>query len=164
MAVTTTASLSSIWQSIRDTYSQFSYKRAKTARWSPDETTVYFLPIRSSEDYAYNLHELGHALCGHSGFTQDIDLLGLEREAWDRAAVMAGHYDTAIVPSLIEASLDSYREWMHTRSRCPHCRSAGIQQKVSLDYSCPLCGTRWHTNDARQCELRRFVIQKPRSL
>lgn len=164
MAATTMVSLSSTWQSIREQYPQFSYKRAKTAYWSPDEQTVYFLPIRSDEDFAYNVHELGHALSGHGRFNQDIELVRIERLAWNQAQSVAAAHGIALADSIIETALDTYREWIHSRSRCPHCHGAGIQQKESLDYLCPLCTTRWHANDARLCELRRFVIQKPRSV
>lgn len=92
------------------------------------------------------LHELGHALSGHKDYKTDIKRLKLEREAWDRAKLL---YDslskkypliksTPWDPDFVEFSLDTYRDWLHNKSRCPRC---GLTRAQSSDkkYHCPRC-------------------------
>lgn len=157
MAATTTAQLSSIWRHARRDHAAIAFRRAPAARWSPDERTVFYRAVNSVESLADALHELGHALNNHTDFHQDIDLLRLEREAWETAAGLAISYGWPLPPELAENALDTYREWLHARSRCPTCRNPGIQSKTTNEYYCVICASRWRTNDARNCELRRFT-------
>lgn len=163
MAATTTAQLNSIWQHVKRDHPEFIFAETETARWSPDEQTVYHQAITSRDALVDALHELGHGLCRHRDFTQDISLLAMEREAWDMAAQLGERYMTPISPGRIDTALDTYREWLHARSRCPTCSGAGLQAKDDTHYRCLLCDTTWRANDARQCELRRYTTQKTRS-
>jgi len=137
-------------------YPQFVFQNASVSRWSPASSTVYYSDDMSPEGKLILLHELGHALAGHTSYTKDIELLACERQAWQQACALAGAYGVPIVHETIETHMDSYREWLHSRSRCPSCLSAGIQTR-DLDYRCVLCMTSWTANDARQCGLKRYT-------
>jgi hypothetical protein len=107
---------------------------------------------------ALTLHELGHALLQHESFTYDVELLRHEREAWEYAkTALAPTYGVTIATELIEGSLDTYREWLHIRSLCPHCGLTGMQTKTST-YACMNCRCLWRPNDARRTNLRRYKI------
>jgi hypothetical protein len=122
--------------------------------WNPDTAIVSYDP--SHVDCAsLLLHEVGHALLGHVRYDRDIELLAIERQAWDKALSISENYGVVIDPDLIEDTLDTYRDWLHSRSLCPSCGATGLQV-ASKTYSCPSCHQKWHVNEARSCELRRY--------
>jgi hypothetical protein len=133
------------------------FEKSDRFRWSPTTQTVYVGPMRAKRDSATLLHELGHAMCGHSEFSHDIDLLKMEREAWTKAQAVAQNYDIAIGIDTIEDALDSYRDWLDARSRCPSCGQTGVQEAEGI-YNCLICHVGWRVNDARQCGLKRYKL------
>lgn len=146
----------SLIDNLSTSYPHLRFQKASVSRWSPSENTVYYAGLRSSADRQILLHELGHALSGHTSYDKDIELIKLEREAWRVARDLAPHYSVDINPELVEEHLDSYRDWLHARSRCPHCHSPGVQRHDG-EYHCVLCDSRWTANDARQCGLKRYT-------
>lgn len=137
---------------LKDTYPQFTFKQAEHFLWSPADQTIYYTP--GVADSGLLLHELSHGLLGHTDYNQDIELIAMEREAWDKAVELAGQYDELIDEGLIESTLDTYRDWLHARSTCPECDATGLQTK-SRTYSCLACHHTWRVNEARMCALRR---------
>lgn len=154
MAAITTAQLRSIANSVIVHYHGYTFLASSTARWAPHEKTVYYTDITSPADLETLLHELGHAVLGHQDFQQDVQLVRMEREAWTKAAEIAKQFGYHIDSDLAEDALDSYRQWLHARSRCPRCNATGVQNRQSL-FICPICRTKWRANDARQCGLKR---------
>jgi hypothetical protein len=125
-------------------------------RWSPHDNIIFY--DQSSDDCASLLHEVAHATLGHTGYTKDIELIEMERDAWERAATqLATAYTTNIEDELIQDSLDTYRDWLHARSTCPHCKATGIQTQRD-QYKCLACTTKWRVNEARMCALRRYTL------
>jgi len=157
MVATTTRSISSLYNKIFTRYSQFAFVASDISRWSPHENTVYYSDKQSLHELVILLHELGHALLDHQGYRQDIELLAMERDAWQKAVERAADFDIAFERDIIEDHLDTYREWLHARSRCPQCQQAGVQQ-IDLTYRCVLCEQGWQVNDARQCGLKRYKV------
>lgn len=84
------------------------------------------------------LHELGHATLGHRDYAVHIDRLRMESEAWERARELAEKYGVEFDDGLAQDELDTYRDWLHKKSRCPRC---GLTRFQSPDgaYHCPLC-------------------------
>jgi len=157
MVATTTRSINSLTKQIFADYPQFTFVPAKTAYWSPEEKTVYYADTKSPEKLIVLLHELGHAVLNHQSYHQDIELLAMERDAWQKASELAARFHIEFTEDIIEDHLDTYREWLHARSRCPHCYQAGVQH-TNLVYYCVLCDQKWQVNDARQCGLKRYKI------
>jgi len=122
--------------------------------WDPRTRTLRY-DETSPELPSYLLHEYGHALLGHDTYDRDIDLIAIERDAWKKAREVASQYDLTISAELVESSLDTYRDWMHARSKCPTCEAAGIQTDARK-YTCIACRTSWKVNEARRCALRRY--------
>lgn len=138
-------------------YPQFAFVRDETDRWSPTAATVYY----SGTDESVLLHELAHALLGHTCFTQDVELIGMERAAWQYAkTVLAPRYAVGVTDSLVEDALDTYRDWLHLRSLCPDCELNGLQ-RLDGAYVCPFCARTWTANDGRACQLRRYRTPRP---
>ena len=142
-------------EQLKADYPQIKFQSGNRCQWSADNMTVTYLSATDSEAQAQLLHELGHGLLGHASFERDIQLLRLERAAWDKAEKLAANYDLKIDPDLIECHLDSYRDWLHARSACPSCSSTGLQSARRY-YRCAACQTEWQVNDARSCALRRY--------
>ena len=140
-------------------YPDIIFEESDSFRWSPDLSTVFVGELKAERDLVTLLHETGHALAGHKTYAQDIQLLKLEREAWDIARdKLAPLFDIKITNEVIEEALDTYRDWLHARSICPECRSTGVQQDES-HYRCLACQAAWKVNDARTCQLRRYITK-----
>lgn len=150
-------SINSLVSKLRKDFPDFHFKVGETARWSPDTMTVYYVKNQDEESIYELIHELGHGELRHSEYQQDIELISLELEAWERAIETAITYGISIPQETVESHLDSYRDWLHARSRCPRCNQAGIQEKDSGIYECLLCHLRWEANPAKQCGLRRTI-------
>ena len=155
MAATTTRSINSIRKRILADHPQFSFKQAAHARWSWNEQTIYYNAALTPGALTEMVHELGHALLGHKMYTQDIELLQMERDAWSAAYALCEHYDIEFNDEDAEKALDTYRDWLHARSRCVQCSAAGVQS-LEGEYRCVLCNTRWRANEAKSCGLKRY--------
>lgn len=156
MAVTTMLSTTSLATSLAKDYPEFTFKTGADFYWSPSEKTIYY--VDASEDIAAFLHELAHGLLEHSDYPRDITLIELERDAWTHAIeIIAPLYEVTIEATIAEAALDSYRDWLHTRSTCPNCQATGVQTKIDT-YRCVACRVSWRVNEARICALRRYIL------
>jgi hypothetical protein len=125
-------------------------------RWSPHDKTILY--DQTSDDCASLLHELAHATLSHTTYTKDIELIEMERDAWERAATqLSTSYKIDIQDEVVQNSLDTYRDWLHARSTCPRCKATGVQTQKN-QYKCLVCATKWRVNDARVCALRRYTL------
>lgn len=146
-------------KTLRAHFPEITFKKSDAFCWSPVHATVYTGSLENESDLVTLLHETGHALAGHTTYPHDIELLKLEREAWEIARTrIAPLFDIKVKDETIEEALDSYREWLHARSICPACDSTGVQQDESR-YRCLACATIWKVNDARTCQLRRYITK-----
>lgn len=155
MAATTTPSTSWLVESLQRDYPSYHFRASTGFQWVPPHKTIEY----STKDFDANLllHELGHAECGHQAYGSDVELLGLERQAWSQARQIAGNYGISIDQDTIDTHLDSYRDWLHARSTCPDCAETGLQIATN-QYSCPACAQKWRVNDARNTRLRRTPL------
>ena len=144
----------SLLSNLRASYSSIHFTPDSEFRWSPSEQTVFYAENEVAAD-ALLLHELGHALSNHREYNRDVELVTMETEAWEAAQRIAEQEHVTIDTSVIEDHLDTYRDWLHARSVCPHCQSNG-HQTGSDTYQCPACLQRWRVNEARHCQLRRY--------
>lgn len=84
------------------------------------------------------LHELGHATLGHREFRTDPERIKMEVAAWKQAERLSERYGVEFDEEFAERKLDSYRDWLHQKSRCPEC---GLTRYQAVDgrYHCPGC-------------------------
>lgn len=148
----------SITHKIIKDFPQFHFEPASHFKWSPATDTIRY--DTSSDTLLGLLHELGHALLGHTRYQHDIELLAMERAAWDKARILALSYNLIWNEDDIQTDLDTYRDWLHKRSICPHCQASGVQIQSSI-YQCLACHSRWHVNQAKTCMLQRHLIKTP---
>lgn len=144
--------ISSIVSSLATAFPEFIFLPGNENRWSPNNKTVHYDP---SSNPAYLLHETAHGILGHSAYTRDIELLAIERDAWDYAKdSLANRFAVEIDEDTVADSIDTYRDWLHSRSLCPRCESTGVQQS-SRNYRCLSCGADWRVNEAKTVGLKR---------
>ncbi len=84
------------------------------------------------------LHEVGHAVLKHRDFRTDVERLKMERAAWEKARALAERYGVEYDEEFVEAEMDTYRDWLYKRSKCPQC-GATRYQNTRGEYHCPLC-------------------------
>jgi len=139
-------------------FPEFSFTQASGFWWSAQHRTIHF-DAEHSNAQAFLFHELSHALLDHRHYVYDIDLIKLERDAWNYAQhTLAAQYNDTIGDDVVQDNLDTYREWLHARSTCPDCHTSGLQTKQQT-YRCFGCGHEWRVNEARLCALRRYTLQ-----
>lgn len=107
---------------------KFAFRPPKTVILGPSEP-FYELLI---------LHEISHALLKHKDFRMDVERLRMESEAWDKACELAKKYHIEVDEEKIQDELDTYRDWLHKKSRCPVCGLTRFQTPDSA-YHCPRC-------------------------
>ena len=84
------------------------------------------------------LHEVSHAVLGHKTFRMDVERLKMEVAAWEKARELAAKYGIEVDEDLIQGELDTYRDWLHQKSRCPKCGLTRFQTPDAR-YYCPRC-------------------------
>lgn len=151
-------STSSLVKQLSTAFPAITFQAGQDFTWSPTTKEIFY--PSDSHDTARLLHELAHALLEHHRYDRDIQLLTMERDAWEFArAKLAPRYRVTVTEQDIQADLDTYRDWLHARSTCPHCSATGVQSDKNV-YRCIACTTSWKVNEARFCQLRRRVIYK----
>jgi len=151
-------STASIISKLKINYPQFVFKEANRFLWAPNEQTVYY-SNKIDNCSAFLFHELSHAILDHNNYNFDVELIAMERDAWDTAVKIASNYNIKIKDNIIQLTLDTYRDWLHKRSTCPACSATGIQSNKN-QYKCLACGNEWRVNEARICALKRYKICK----
>lgn len=107
---------------------KFAFRYPKTITIGPSE------PF----DELLLLHEVSHAILDHQDYAQDLERVKMENAAWEKAKKLALKYDIEVNEDLIQDELDTYRDWLHQKSRCPAC---GLTRFQTPDrrYHCPRC-------------------------
>jgi hypothetical protein len=151
MAATTTSSRTSkdfIKQIIKD-YPQFKFVPGAQEHWSPKTNTITYSQSEPMTELRYGLlHELAHALLGHTSYSSDFELLKLESQAWELAAKIGKKYKIRLDAEHIQDCLDTYRNWLHRRSQCPACGMHVLQNSPD-SYKCFNCTTTWKVSSRR---------------
>ncbi len=124
--------------------------------WSPSDNTIMYEHDDNPASLIGVLHEVAHALLHHNDYSSDLELLRKELAAWDKAKALAGHYRVSINDDHVQNCLDTYRDWLHRRSKCPTCKSTGIQY-TETTYGCINCDGRWRVTASRFCRPYRRV-------
>ena len=117
-------------------YPELSFRKGAKFAFRPPRT----ITIGPTEPYSslLLLHEVGHALSGHRDFKTDALRLKMEREAWEKARKLASKYEVEFDDEVAEQELDSYRDWLDAKSRCPVCGLTRYQTPDGM-YHCPKC-------------------------
>lgn len=117
-------------------YPEFRFKRGSKFAFRPPKTII----LGPSEPFweLLALHEVSHAILKHNSFKLDVERLKMENAAWDQAKILAKTYQVEIDEDFIQDQLDTYRDWLHKKSRCPKCGLTRYQSQDGI-YHCPHC-------------------------
>ena len=148
----------SILSRLKNDFPNLNFVSSDSFSWCASEKTIYYDQKNTADSNIFLLHELSHAVLQHANYKRDIELLQMERQAWDQTLILAQKYEISINDNFIQSNLDSYRDWLHSRSTCPKCETTGFQIDKLL-YSCPTCQHHWRVNEAKNCSLRRYKIK-----
>ena len=139
-------------------YPDFVYRTGRRFSWSPLTQEIFYDPAKPAETQVWSvLHETGHALLDHTTYTSDLELVRLEVAAWEKAKEIAAELEIKIDEDHLQDCLDTYRDWLHERSICPHCSNKSLQDDDCRHYQCFNCGTRWRVSPSRFCRAYRSV-------
>jgi len=138
---------------LRQDYPDFVFTQGAAHCWSPKGHEIFYVP----ESPAGLLHELAHARLGHQTYSSDMELIHKEMEAWEEAKRLGERYGISLDVDYVEDCLDTYRDWLHKRSTCPICSSAGLQQQSRI-YTCINCAATWRVTAARHVRSYRRTV------
>lgn len=133
-------------------FPSLTYAPGKQFCWSPETGEIFYNTTATGSRAEWSLlHETGHALLAHKTYSGDFELLKLEICAWDKASDIAKSYGVIIDDEHIQDCLDSYRDWLYSRSICPTCSTKCLQQSNYTQYRCFNCHTVWGVSPSRFC-------------
>ena len=121
---------------IKSDFSDYRFVSGAKFAFRPPKTIV--IGPAEENDSMLLLHELGHALSCHRDFDTSARRIKMEREAWEKAKELAPQYGIEFNEELVESELDTYREWLHQKSRCPKCGLTRFQTPNGV-FHCPRC-------------------------
>lgn len=129
--------------SLKEEYPDFSWRLGSRFKYKPEKTIFIDAeePIPMPYFALLTLHELGHALSRHKDYNTDIERLRIESEAWQRAKhEIEAHPNWGVEydEDFAEGELDSYRDWLHQKSKCKKCGLTRYQTADGI-YHCPQC-------------------------
>ncbi|MDO4612309.1 MAG: hypothetical protein Q4B29_02535 [Candidatus Saccharibacteria bacterium] len=124
------------FQKIISDFPEFTFKTGSRFSFRPPRT-IYYIP-EAEDGELLLLHELGHALLGHYDFKTDIERLKMECAAWEKARELADGYDVVFDEEFVQDELDTYRDWLDKKTRCPKCGLTRFQTPDG-QYHCPRC-------------------------
>jgi hypothetical protein len=129
--------------------------------WNPHSKTIWYVEddVLDTHGIWSLLHELGHAKLNHQSYRDDLELLMMEVSAWAEAKKIAKDYNVSIEERHIEKCVDSYRVWLHQRSRCIDCKTNSLQLDRTT-YQCHNCGTKWRVPESALCQVRKTRVKQ----
>ena len=115
---------------------EFKFVRGRKFAFRPPKTIV--IGLEETKADLLLLHEVSHAVLGHRDFKVDVERLKMEVEAWEKARGLAEIYGVEYDEDLVQEELDTYRDWLHQKSRCPECGLTRFETP-ERQYHCPRC-------------------------
>lgn len=145
---------------LTSSFGQFSFIPGEVFQWSPVTQTITFVDSQITTPWGQLslLHEISHGLLKHQRFQTDIELIRMEVAAWRKTRKLAEKFSIKYDDESIEHSLDTYRDWLNARSRCPGCDQTGLQQS-DQSYHCIACGENWRVPVQQTCSIKRFRLK-----
>jgi hypothetical protein len=141
--------LKSLLQEIKKLKPDIKFSSGDRFCWSPADNKVIYESNATGQESSWALlHEVAHASLNHKTYTNDMQLLLIEVEAWEEAVRIGQELNIDINSDYIQDCLDTYREWLHKRSSCPSCASNGLQCS-NATYKCIGCGSSWKVSSSK---------------
>ena len=154
-------SIANILPTIKKDFPSITFTNGEAFLWSPNESKITYTTHQDVAEHGVwaLLHEVGHAALGHKQYKNDFELLKLESAAWQYAKKLGKKYEISIDSEHIQDCLDTYRDWLHKRAKCPTCSVVSLQRTDRL-YQCFNCKTTWSVPKSPLCRVTRRVVTK----
>lgn len=123
-------------EKLKGDFPEFRFIEGKKFAFRPPKTIILG-PLEPFYELL-TLHEVSHAILRHKTFRMDVERLRMESEAWEKARELAFRYNIDVNEDLIQDELDTYRDWLHIKSRCKKCGLTRYQTPDGI-YHCPRC-------------------------
>jgi len=137
---------------LKQDYPSLTFAEGRAFYWSPANQHVMYKSNAKGQIAVFSLlHEVGHAILGHTQYRLDFELIQLEAAAWEQAKTIAPRYGVTIDEDHLQDCLDSYRDWLYRRSICPECSTKALQQDDQPRYRCHNCHAVWDVTPSRFC-------------
>lgn len=128
-----------VLKELKSTYPSLRFVFGKRFAFRPPRTILVSASFSGNNaDSLLLLHEVGHALIKRFDFKTEVERLKIEVEAWEKARELAPLYGVVVNEELIENELDTYRDFLHQKSRCPNCGLTRFQTPDGV-WHCPKC-------------------------
>ena len=152
-------SIQSILPELKKDYPQVSFKAGEAFVWSPSNKQITYTTHQINAEHGAwaILHELAHYELEHTKYSTDFELLKMEAAAWTRAKKIAKKYNVKIDNDHIQDCLDTYRDWLHTKAKCPNCQVISTQRK-DLHYQCFNCNAVWTVPKSPLCKIKKQIV------
>ena len=124
-------------EQLQSDYPEFRFLKGAKFLFRPPRT-IYYMPDAVEYGDLLLMHELGHAVLHHRDFRTNAERVKMERAAWEKARELCKLYGVEFRDDVAQGELDSYRDWLHQKSRCPKCGLTRFQTPDGV-YHCPKC-------------------------
>lgn len=152
-------SIANLLPVLQKDFPQITFMPGETFLWSPQDNKILYTTHQTNVDHGLwaLLHELAHATLDHLSYSSDFELLKLESITWQQAKLLGKKYGITINNEHIQDCLDTYRDWLHNRARCPKCSVVSLQRADKL-YKCFNCKTVWRVPLSQKSRISRKVV------
>jgi hypothetical protein len=152
-------SIDNILPALKRDFPHIDFQPGESFSWSPTENKIFYTTHQTIAEHGVwaLLHELAHATLKHQNYGNDFELLKLESKTWQRAKTLGKKYGINIDGEHIQDCLDTYRDWLHNRSKCPRCKVVSLQLSDGT-YQCFNCKTTWRVPKSPLSKVTRRVI------
>lgn len=154
--------MDTLLNTLRNDYPTINFIIGTHCFWSPQNQTITYTEDKNKESVWGVLHELGHALLGHTTYKTDAELVQKEMLAWEKAHELAEAYGVTLDDEYVQDCLDSYRDWINKRSTCPTCGVKTVSTGSNI-YKCFNCQASWAVTPARHHRPYRQIQKLPQS-
>lgn len=125
--------------SLKQDFPDFYFTYGKRFSFRPPKTIVIG-PDEGEKTPMLLFHELGHALSHQYSYKTAVERLKIESIAWSEGKKAYQNYHS-LPPwddDFVEENLDTYRDWLHTKSKCKACGLTMFQNQDGT-WECPYC-------------------------
>jgi len=154
-------SVSNLLPLLKKDFPDIDFEPGENFLWSSKENKIIYTThhINTNHGVWALMHELAHATLGHKDYHNDFELIKLENTTWQKAKILGKKYGVNISNNHIQDCLDTYRDWLHNRARCPRCQVVSLQKSDGL-YQCYNCKTIWRVPKSQNSLVIRKTVVK----
>lgn len=144
---------------IKTLLTKYRCQEGKVFSYNANTETITYIPelLKTNDGLLAFLHEIAHLQLKHFSYKYDVELLGIEVEAWELTKKLAEEIGIEINEDHICDCLGSYDHWISKRAACPRCGTYGLQRAQNV-FGCFVCDCYWKVNERQDREIRKRIF------